>query len=502
MNKLLTHLETRRRSRYVNFVSVWDDTVANGFFTKIRQQTSIGPTSDIVREVLNTERRVALISDIHGNLDALKAVVEDARKSGMKVFLNAGDAVGFGIYPNEVVEALQSTTFLNVIGNVDLEILEGLGPSKPSGTNYAKDKELAIKELSPTNVAYLQTLPKELRFEIAGRNVLVVHGSPESVEEHIYPDSPEERLKEIAAKASADIIVTGHTHMRMNRNADGVVFVNPGSVGRPVGGDPKAEYAVLTLNPLKVEFRKVSYGVESLAEEMRRKAQPENQVQAILHGVHLDTIKRQEKALTKKQLWKSPSTVRKVRDVARGFLSDQSHAEHDRKLALMIFDRTRQLHSLGAEERYWLECAAILHDIGLSRRRKGHHKLSLTLILNDPALPFTQKERYIIGSIARYHRKAFPNVNHYNLKPLSETEREKVAVLSSILRVADALDYSHRSIVKKVNVRSFPNRIVLECPVSGRHYLEDQSVGKKKGLFEQVFKKDLAIAWKSERHQR
>ena len=498
MNKLLTHLETRRRSRYVNFVSLWDDTVANGFFTKIRQQTSIGSTSDIVREVLNTDRRVALISDIHGNLDALKAVGEDATKSGLKVFLNAGDAVGFGIYPNQVVEALQSATFLNVIGNVDLEILEALGSSKPSRNSYAKDKELAIKELSPTNVAYLQTLPKELRFEIAGRNVLVVHGSPDSVEEHIYPDSPEELLKEIAAKASADIIITGHTHMQMNRNADGVVFVNPGSVGRPVDGDPKAEYAVLALNPLTIEFRKVSYDVESLAEEMRKKAQPESHVQAILQGVHLDAIKRQEEALTKKQLWKSPLTIRKVRDVARSFLSDESHAEQDRKLALMIFDRTRQLHSLGAQERYWLGCAAILHDIGLSRRRKGHHKLSLTLILNDPSLPFTQKERYIIGSVARYHRKAFPDNKHFNLKPLSEAEKNNVAILSSILRVADALDYSHRSVVKKVKVRSLPDHMVLECLVSGRHYLEDQSVRKNKGLFEQVFKSDLAVVWKSQ----
>jgi exopolyphosphatase/pppGpp-phosphohydrolase len=284
----------------------------------------------------------------------------------------------------------------------------------------------------------------------------------------------------------------------MNRNVDGVAFVNPGSVGRPVDGDPRAEYAVLVFNPLTVEFKRVNYDVGALADEMRKKAQPESHVQAILHGVHLDTVKKQEEALTKRQLWKSRSTVKKVREVARNFLSDESHAEQDRRLALIIFDRTKQLHSLGAEERYWLECAAILHDIGLPRRRKGHHKLSLRFILNDPALPFTQKERYIIGSIARYHRKASPDSKHFNLKPLSETETAKVAVLSSILRVADALDYSHRSIVKKVKVRSLPNRMVLECLASGRHYLEDQSVRKKKSLFEQVFKSDLAIVWKSQ----
>jgi putative phosphoesterase len=382
-----------------------------------------------------------------------------------------------------------------VIGNVDLEVLEAL--RKPNPQKSDGSKRIAIKELSPSDVAYLQSLPKELRFEIGGRNVLVTHGSPDSVDEHIYPDSPEERLKEIATKASADIIITGHTHMQMRRDVDGVTFANPGSIGRPVDGDPKAEYAVLSFNPLTIEFRRVSYDVEAAADEMRKKGLPENQVQVILRGIPLDNVSKQEEALVDKQLWKNRSTISKVRAVAKNFLPDETHAEQDRKLALTIFDKTKQLHSLGTEERYWLECAAILHDIGLSKSRKGHHKSSLRLILNDPGLPFTQKERYIIGSIARYHRKALPDKKHFNLTPLSQAEREKIAVLSSILRVADALDYSHGSVVRRVNVRSFPNHIVLECQASsGDHYLEDRSVRKKKDLFEKVFKNNLTIVWK------
>jgi exopolyphosphatase/guanosine-5'-triphosphate,3'-diphosphate pyrophosphatase len=164
----------------------------------------------------------------------------------------------------------------------------------------------------------------------------------------------------------------------------------------------------------------------------------------------------------------------------------------------MIFDKTKQLHSLGKEERYWLECAAILHDIGLSTSAKGHHKASLKLILNEPDLPFTYMERYIIGSIARYHRKALPNKKHFNLAPLSQTEREKVGVLASILRVADALDYSHRSVVKRVNLKAFQNYVVLECLATRDHDLEDQAVRKKKNLFERVFKKELTIVWKTQ----
>jgi exopolyphosphatase/guanosine-5'-triphosphate,3'-diphosphate pyrophosphatase len=102
----------------------------------------------------------------------------------------------------------------------------------------------------------------------------------------------------------------------------------------------------------------------------------------------------------------------------------------------------------------------------------------------------------LIGSIARYHRKALPDKNHFNLEPLNQTEKEKVAILSSILRVADALDYSHKSVVSRVNVKTFPNHIALECRFSGNHDLEDMSFEKNKDLFERTFKSALTIVWK------
>jgi putative phosphoesterase len=493
-DKLLVNLRKQRASRYREFVSLWNEAKLKGLFTGIRQKIDTGSNSEIIRELLGTQNQIALISDIHGNADALKAVVKHAQKSGLQIFLNAGDTVGFGIYPSQVLQTLRSPKFLSVIGNVDLEVLEELRLSKSN--KNSDSQRVDIDELPPSDIAYLQSLPKELRFEIGGRRVLVTHGSPDSVDEHIYPDSPGERLREIAAKASADIIVTGHTHLQMNRMVDGVSFVNPGSVGRPVSGEPKAEYAVLSLDPVTVEFRRVKYDVETLANQMRRKELPESQVQMLLRGLNLDTIEKQEKALARKQLWKSHSTIKKVRDTAKSYFPDESHAEQDRRLALMIFDKMKRTHSFGPRERYWLQCAAILHDIGRSRRNKGHHKLSLSLILNDPDLPFTQKERYMVGSIARYHRKALPDKEHFNIKHLSRTEREKANALASILRLADALDYSHRSVVKKVNLKTVGDQLVIECFASGQHYLEDQSVKKKKDLFEKTFKCNLAILWK------
>ena len=496
LGRLLAHLKELWGARYGNFVTSWDEAVGKHLFTKIMRETDAGLNSGVLRDVLAHTKRVALISDIHANVDALEVVLEDAKRSGLELFLNAGDAVGFGIYPTQVVETLRSPVFLSVVGNVDLETLEEMHHKPSESTGDAGVS--AVGGLSPTDAAYLQSLPKQLRLEICGMKVLVTHGSPASVDEHIYPDAPERRLRQFAAEASADLIITGHTHLQMNRDVDGVRFLNPGSVGRPVDGDPRAEYAVLNFDPLTVEFRRVEYDVETLADEVRRLL-PESYAQVLLRGLKLETIRKQDNSLAKKRLWRNRSTTRLVKEVASIYPSDPIHAEQDRKIALELFDGTKSLHLLGAEERYWLECAAILHDVGISRGAKGHHKSSLRIILDDPNLPFTMKERYIVGSIARYHRKALPDGQDFNLARLSEAERRKVVALSAILRVADALDASHDSIVKRVNVKSFPHHLLLECLASGESAVESQAVRKKKDLFEGVFKRDLVVVWKPKR---
>jgi putative phosphoesterase len=497
VSKVVSHATEMKKSRYKDFVSLWDNTISKTLLDNIRQVTETGPSSDVVREILNQEKpQVAVISDVHGNLDAFKAVVVDARRSGIDVFLNAGDAVGVGIYPKQVIRALHSAMFLNVIGNVDLEVLEkGLQSAE-------KNSIMQFKELAPSDLAYLKSLPKELRLEICGKKILLTHGTPDSINEHIYPNTPRKRLKEIASNSNAELIITGHSHIQMNRNVGGVTFVNPGSVGRPADGDYRAEYAIVRFNPFSLEFRRVNYDVEATINEIRRKGLSENLAQALLRGVSLETVKELNDALEKKQLWKRRSTISKVGRIAKKFISDNSHAEQSRKLALMIFDKTRRLHSMGRKERYWLECAAILHEIGLSRSKRGYHKSSLRLILNDLELPFTFKDRYMIGSIARYHRKQTPHANHFNLAPLSEVERQKVVVLSTILRVAEALDCSSECTVRKITVRLLPNQMVLVCEATGDIYAADQALEKMKDLLEKTFRHDLTVVWKTRQQRR
>ncbi len=166
------------------------------------------------------------------------------------------------------------------------------------------------------------------------------------------------------------------------------------------------------------------------------------------------------------------------------------------KIASELFDGLIKVHNLGPHERCWLECAAILHDTGLSKGISGHHKESAKLILNDTKLPFTSEERRIIASIARYHRKGLPKKKHCNLASFDKAIISKIKILASLLRVADGLDYTHESIVKSINLKVGTKKITAGCVSKKQSVLEEQAFNKKKDLFEKVFAKNLVLVWK------
>ncbi|CAD6494662.1 MAG: hypothetical protein LAKADJCE_00891 [Candidatus Argoarchaeum ethanivorans] len=188
--------------------------------------------------------------------------------------------------------------------------------------------------------------------------------------------------------------------------------------------------------------------------------------------------------------------VVKIREIARKYDLDPEHSDTVRRLSLELFDKLSDLHLMGEEERYWLECAAILHDIGWSQGPKGHHKSSLRLILNEQEFPFTSDERYLVGSIARYHRKANPKNSHFHFAALSSGNKEKVRVLASIIRIADGLDASHSSVVTAINPKIKSDSVILDCSVTGDTSLESEAILKKKDLFESVIRRKLIVQWR------
>lgn len=177
---------------------------------------------------------------------------------------------------------------------------------------------------------------------------------------------------------------------------------------------------------------------------------------------------------------------------------EEGHTHQVTRLALRLFDELREIHHLGEEERFWLQCAGILHDIGWVEGWKGHHKTALRIIQTTQLLPFESKERLIIGSIARYHRKALPSLEHDHFAALEPPEQEKVLLLSAILRTADGLDATHQSKVRDLVAHVSKKKIVIHCAIKTLTAIEEETAATEKSdLLEKVFQRSVTFRWKS-----
>jgi putative phosphoesterase len=220
--------------------------------------------------------RVAVITDIHANLTALEAVLAAVERSDVEAVYCGGDLVGYGPHPNEVCALIEQRGIPTIYGNYDYAIARDLDDC---GCAYVTqhDRELGQKSvewtLANTNQrskGFMRGLPFDLRFEMGGRRVRLVHGSPRKVNEYLFEDKPARTFERIAAGADCDVLVFGHTHKPWVREYGGVLFVNCGSVGKPKDGDPRAAFAVLRLDGDRViaHIERTEYDAEEVAREV------------------------------------------------------------------------------------------------------------------------------------------------------------------------------------------------------------------------------------------
>jgi len=217
--------------------------------------------------------RLAVFSDVHSNLPALKATLADIETAAVDGRYCLGDLVGYAPWPNEVLELLAEQGFPIVMGNYD----DGTAFNRDEcGCAYTdpSEKELGNRSFAWTkehvtasNRSWLGTLEPAIRFEIYGTRFLLVHGSPRRINEYLYEDRPDSSFERIARMADADLIICGHTHRPYDEAVAGVRFVNVGSAGKPKDGDPRACWALIDVEPhqVTVEFRRVTYDVEAAA---------------------------------------------------------------------------------------------------------------------------------------------------------------------------------------------------------------------------------------------
>ncbi|WP_411964916.1 metallophosphoesterase family protein [Haloferax sp. YSMS24] len=208
--------------------------------------------------------RLGVISDVHGNLPALDTVLSDMPSVDHVVC--AGDVVGYNPWPDECVTELVERDVPTVSGNHDRAVTAGTGfrfnSLAAAGVDFARD------ELSPSSLDWLTSLP-ETKTLFDGR-VKLVHGHPEDPDRYTYPDDFAPRLLD-----GEDLLVMGHTHVQGHRIYDDGIVLNPGSVGQPRDGDPRAAYAVVDLDATTVDERRVTYDIDRVAERVREVGLPE-----------------------------------------------------------------------------------------------------------------------------------------------------------------------------------------------------------------------------------
>ena len=234
---------------------------------------------------------LAIFSDIHGNLQALDAVLADIRRRQVDRVYCLGDLVGYGASPNEVTERIRTAGIPTIMGNYD----DGVGFDREEcGCAYreADDRirgqqslEWTKAHVTPENKAFLRSLRPEIRLELDGKPILFVHGSPRRMNEYLFEDRPLSSFRRLAASSNADIIVFGHTHKPYTKLVDGVWFINAGSVGKPKDGDWRACYAILdSTAPEPATFVRVSYDVGTAAAAIRDSELPHEFAAAIERG--------------------------------------------------------------------------------------------------------------------------------------------------------------------------------------------------------------------------
>jgi exopolyphosphatase/guanosine-5'-triphosphate,3'-diphosphate pyrophosphatase len=173
--------------------------------------------------------------------------------------------------------------------------------------------------------------------------------------------------------------------------------------------------------------------------------------------------------------------------MARRFDIDTRHAGQVARLALLLFDRVASVHRLPATARPLLEVAALLHDVGSAVSVQGHHKHSCYLIQNADLPVLSARERDLCARVARYHRRSAPELHHIGMDGLTRRESMLVRKLSTLLRIADALDRSHHQVVGSIGVSVRSRTVSIQLRHRDPVDLELWDVDREAALFRQVF---------------
>lgn len=240
---------------------------------------------------------VAVLGDIHGNTVALDAVLKAVATDAPATIVCTGDLVNYGPDPAGVIHRLLAATSVCVADNHDRLLAHWRG--LPLAPRPGRDMRLEATCLRWTAAhiggaerELLQALPQVLVWPLGNRKILLAHGSPASVDEYILPECDGDRWRQILVEAGllgASVVALGHTHIPLQRRWQGRLLCNPGSVGWPKDGDPRAAYGRLRFHPeadrpAEFTIHRVTYDAPAVADAMVRAGLPPEVAAAIEAG--------------------------------------------------------------------------------------------------------------------------------------------------------------------------------------------------------------------------
>ena len=220
--------------------------------------------------------RIAAIYDIHGNISALEAVLEEISTEKIDAVVVGGDVVS-GPFPREALNLLQEISIPTyfILGNAESDVIRLILGQPSNGMSEKADEVAAwvINQLTDDQKEFLLTWSNKLQIELSpGYSAYFCHGTPRSTEEVFTLVTPEEKVSDIFRNGDSSVYICGHTHMQFKRTINNVHIVNAGSVGMPFGGTG-ADW--LLINGDEIEFVHTEYNLLSAAERMRTSNYPD-----------------------------------------------------------------------------------------------------------------------------------------------------------------------------------------------------------------------------------
>ena len=214
--------------------------------------------------------KVAILSDIHANIFALKKVLTEIKELKINKIFIAGDFIGYYFWPRETLNILEQFDIFAIKGNHEdllFKVIDGKISSSQILKKYGSGLNLAIENLTEHHIKWLKALECSNKCILNGKKISMYHGAPWDPNFYVYPNS-HQKIFERCFKEDADLIILGHTHYQMEIKKNKKKIINPGSIGQPRDGRIGAQWAVVNLENLDTEFKCSRYDNSIIKKEV------------------------------------------------------------------------------------------------------------------------------------------------------------------------------------------------------------------------------------------